>query len=166
MQDGSRMQDQASPATRSPIAGVCAVQLQENEHSSQVGYDTNLCSADVAGGFVSPDVLFSGLKSKAIHFFPCGIPESRQHMHSAQVITDRGHPRCTCFPSILVSVQVQKKTFQMSIFSIGLSIGLQFELRGTEACTIKPGAVRENLSGTTLSNRVMGPGSMLLILRG
>lgn len=98
-QDGSRMQDQASPATRSPITGVHAVQPLENERSSQVGYDTYLCSADVAGGFVSPDVLFSGLKSKAIHFFPCGIPESRQHMHSAQVITARGCPRCTCFPS-------------------------------------------------------------------
>lgn len=98
-QDGSCMQDQASPATRSPITIVHVVQPLENEHSSQVGYDTYLCSADVAGGFVSPDVLFSGLKSKAIHFFPCGIPESRQHTYSAQVITAQDCPRCTCVPS-------------------------------------------------------------------
>lgn len=158
-QDGSWMQDQASLATRSPITIVHVVQPLENEHSSQVGYDTYLCSADVAGGFVSPDVLFSGLKSKAIHFFPCGIPESRQHMYSAQVITAQECPRRTCFPSWrglsrLVWMQVHKKaSFQMSIFSIGLSIGLQFELQGTEACTIKPEAVKENLPGITLPNR-------------
>lgn len=57
----------------------------------------------------------------------------------------------------------KKPNFQMSTFSIGLSIGLQFELWGTEARTIKPGA---NLSGTTPSNRVIGPGSMLLSLHG
>lgn len=61
--------------------------MSSSQHSASISYDTYLSGADVAGGFVSPDVLFSGLKSEAIHFFPCGIPGSRQqHIQSAQTI--------------------------------------------------------------------------------
>lgn len=34
-----------------------------------------LCSADVAGCFVSADVLLSGLQSQSKHLFPCRISE-------------------------------------------------------------------------------------------
>lgn len=39
-----------------------------------------LSSADVAGGFISPDVLLSCLKSKAIHLLPSCISAIQQKL--------------------------------------------------------------------------------------
>ena len=52
-----------------------------------------LSCTDVASSLVSPDVLFPGLKSKTIHFFPSGIsgPRIKHLVNTHNHSTKGGH---------------------------------------------------------------------------